>query len=139
MPAFQTALALINTGFSKDNIKGVAPSANLFAPGKPLSGGLKLFVDPQSALHNLLVPYLDALPQSIQESLRSTFYYALSSNPPVQVTSAWAPGYDNELTIWQAPDTAATKGGITVLLKTRYPGDPHPVPNRKAPPRPQKR
>jgi hypothetical protein len=31
------------------------------------------------------------------------------------------------MTVWQAPDTKNTKGGITVLLKSRYPSDEHPL------------
>jgi len=29
--------------------------------------------------------------------------------------------------VWQAPDTKTTKGGITVLIKSRYPDDAHPI------------
>jgi hypothetical protein len=64
---------------------------------------------------------------SLQEALRSTIYHALSTKPPTQVTFGWAPGYDYEVTIWHAPDTKKTKGGITVLIKSRYPDDKHPL------------
>jgi hypothetical protein len=43
------------------------------------------------------------------------------------ITFSWTPGYDFELTIWDAPDTGRTHGGITVLLKSRYPGDTRPA------------
>ena len=59
--------------------------------------------------------------------LRSIIHHALSTTPPTQVTFAWAPGYDFEMTVWQAPDTKTTKGGITVLVKSRYPADTHPL------------
>jgi hypothetical protein len=31
------------------------------------------------------------------------------------------------VTIWQAPDTRTSRGGITVLVKSRYPDDTHPL------------
>jgi hypothetical protein len=43
------------------------------------------------------------------------------------ITFAWAPGYDYELSVWDVADTADTAGGITVLLRSRYPADPHPL------------
>ena len=45
------------------------------------------------------------------------------------MTFAWAPGYDYEVTVWESPPTAASPGWITVLIKTRYPSDPHPGTN----------
>jgi hypothetical protein len=41
------------------------------------------------------------------------------------VTFAWAPAYDWEITVWDAPC------GVTVLIKSRYPADG--VPNRNDP------
>ena len=43
------------------------------------------------------------------------------------VTFAWAPGYDYRLSVWDVSSTATTKGGITLLVETRYPDDPHPI------------
>ena len=63
----------------------------------------------------------------MQEALRAIIYQALSTTPPTQITFAWAAGYDFELSVWQAPDTKTSKGGITVLLKSRYPDDKHPI------------
>jgi len=134
MPALQMATGYLNTAFGKDNILGISSSRDAFAPGKPLSRGLNQIIDDKTPLFKALVPYVDSLPASFQEILRSTIFYALSTDPPTQITFAWAPSYDFELTIWQAPDTRATRGGITVLLKSRYPSDAHPV-SRRANPR----
>ena len=71
--------------------------------------------------------YFAHMPGAIHESLRSVIHHALSTNPPTQITFAWAPAYDWELTVWQAPDTRHTKGGITLLIKSRYPDDKHPI------------
>jgi hypothetical protein len=65
-------------------------------------------------------------------TIRAIMNYAVSTSPPTQITFAWSPGYDYELTIWHAPDTDATSGGITVLIKSRYPADTHPLKSSKS-------
>jgi len=133
MPGLQTTAGYLNTAFGRDNIDGIVGNRDAFAPGKKLSAALGTVFDTHKALFKALVPYVDGLPVIFQENLRSTIFHALSTTPPTQITFAWAPGYDYELTIWQAPDTSATRGGITVLLKSRYPSDPHPISSRAKP------
>jgi len=127
MPALQATTGYLNRAFGRESIRGTAGSRDAFAPGKKLSSGFSSILEKQTPLFKALVPYVDGLPGSLQESLRSAIFYALSTTPPTQMTFAWAPGYDFELTIWHAPDTSATPGGITVLLKSRYPSDAHPI------------
>lgn len=129
MPAMQTILGELNRLFSRDHIRKTARLAARFAPGRPLDVS---FAAPKtSPLGSSLQAYFDALPAGIREVLRAVIHHALTAKTPTPITFAWAPGYDAELTIWDAPDTTATKGGITVLLKSRYPGDAHPVPTPK--------
>jgi hypothetical protein len=125
MPGLQTVLGQLNTAFGREGIDKLAEKRESFAPGKPLAAGV--VVHSKMALYDDWVDYIKKIPLSMQEALRATIYHALSAKPPVQVTFAWAPGYDYELTIWQAPDTRKTKGGITVLIKSRYPDDKHPL------------
>lgn len=130
MPALQTTVTYLNDAFSEDKIDQLAGNRDAFAPGKRLSSAIATILPQQSPLFRPLVSYVDGLPGSFQEIIRSTIHYALSTNPPTRVTFAWAPSYDFELTTWQAPDTRATRGGITVLLKSRYPADTHPLSRR---------
>jgi hypothetical protein len=125
MPGLQTLLGQLNSAFGREGIKKLAEQRELYAPGKPLATGV--VVHSKMALHKEWTKYLADIPMSMQEALRATIYHALSTKPPTQITFAWSPGYDHELTIWHAPDTKVTKGGITVLLKSRYPDDKHPV------------
>jgi hypothetical protein len=125
MPHLQTVLGQLNTAFSKAEIDKLAQQKDAFAPGKPLAAGI--VVSPKMALHSDWKTYLDQIPMSIQEAIRSVIFFSLSSSPPKQITFAWAPGYDYEVTIWDAPDTRTTKGGITILIKSRYPDDKHPL------------
>ena len=125
MPHLQTILGTLNTAFSRENIPRLVEQREAFRPGQTLGAGI--VVQQKTALHGDWVKYLHQMPGSIQETVRSVIYHSLSTSPPTQIIFAWAPGYDYELTLWQAPDTKMTKGGITVLLKSRYPDDKHPI------------
>lgn len=125
MPGLQTLLGQLNTAFSRQEIKKLAEKREAFAPGKPLAAGV--IVKPDQALQAPWADYLNNIPTSMQEALRSVIYHALSTTPPTQITFAWAPGYDYELQMWHAPDANLTRGGITVLLRSRYPDDTHPL------------
>jgi hypothetical protein len=125
MPHLQTILGTLNTAFSRENLPKLAESREAFREGQTLGAGI--VVHPKTALHSDWVKYLHDIPGSIQEAIRSIIHHALSTSPPTQVTFAWAPGYDYELSVWQAPDTRTSRGGITVLIKSRYPNDKHPL------------
>ena len=124
MPVMQTVLNELNAKFGKDNIGALAANRAMYAPGQTLTGAL---VAGGTPLQPAFKAYLAQLPGAIHETLRSVIHHALSTTPPTQITFAWAPSYDYEITVWQAPDTAQTKGGITLLLKSRYPDDKHPL------------
>ena len=127
MPEYQTLLGKLNRLFSRPDVIETRERRELFAPGKRLRDAAQgLGVMPSGASANWLA-FLDLIPESLHEAIRAIVYSALSAKDPVEVTLSWAPGYDYELTVWQAPDTASTRGGITLLIRTRYPGDPHPI------------
>jgi hypothetical protein len=125
MAAFQTVLSYLNTAFSRDNIQQLVDKRENWAPGRSLGQGA--VVKEGTRLHALWIEYLGKMPPSFQEVFRSVVYHALSTEPPTPITFAWAPGYDYEISIWQSPDTPPTKGGITLLMKSRYPTDTHPA------------
>ncbi len=125
MPGLQTLLGDLNCAFGREGIDKLAAARETFAPGKPLAAGV--VVKAGTRYHGPWHDYINKIPKSMQEAIRTVIYYALSTEPPTQITFAWAPGYDYELSIWHAPDTKATRGGITVLIKSRYPDDKHPV------------
>lgn len=128
MPRLQTLLGALNTAFSRSEIAQTAHGRDSFAPGQPLGDALAGMVSSLgSPMYLAFRDYVSVIPGSIQESIRSSLHYALSTDPPTLVIGAWAPGYDYEVTVWQAPDTEETRGGITLLIKSRYPGDPHPL------------
>jgi hypothetical protein len=125
MPHLQTILGQLNQAFSKENILKLAEKRDAFEPGKSFASGL--IVTPDMALHKDWVAYLNDIPKSIQEAITGVIRHSLSTTPPTPIVFAWAPGYDYELTIWHAPDTRTSRGGITLLIKSRYPDDKHPL------------
>ena len=128
MPRHQTLLGELNARFSKRHVHVLVEERAIFAPGKPLDAALAGLVAKKGTVeYRTFKTYVSKTPGSIQESLRSTIYYALGTEPATLVTFAWAPAYDYEMTVWQAPDTTETRGGVTVLLKSRYPDDRHPL------------
>jgi hypothetical protein len=127
MPHLQTALGTLNIAFSKENIGKLVPKRSAFAEGHELAQGV--VVHEQMALHGEWMKYLRLIPTGMQEAIRAIIFNALGTSPPTPIVFAWAPGYDYELSIWQAPDTRTSRGGITVLIKSRYPNDDHPLKN----------
>lgn len=126
MPMFEAYVAELNRRFGKDGIQELAKERREhFAPGRPLD--LSFLHAADSPLQRPWAGYIGQAPGSFQDAVRGIIHYALSTDPPTPVTFAWAPGYDFELSLWHAADTRATRGGITVLLKSRYPDDPHPM------------
>jgi len=128
---FEAFVAELNREFSKDRIGDFAARRrDHFAPGKALD--LSFLHEPGTPLQRAWSGYVAQAPSSFHEAIRSVIHHALSADPPIPVTFAWAPGYDFELSLWQSGDTKLTRGGITVLIKSRYPDDPHPLRGKAA-------
>lgn len=71
--------------------------------------------------------YIDAWPTALQAALKAALHENLRRDGTVPVTFAWTPGYDYDLRIWDVRDSSTTRGGMTVLVTSRYPDDPHPL------------
>ena len=123
MPRMQTAVTALNVAFGAERIGDVDPAT--FTPG---DGTLSAaFVEAGVDLEDETQRYIDGWPSGIQAAVRATLHENLAREGRVPVTFAWAPGYDFEVTIWDVRDSTETAGGITVLFKSRYPSDPHPL------------
>lgn len=124
MPRMQVMSTQLNSAFDVEGIIGLDPE--VFGPD---SGSLaEAFARlPGVAIGPAETAYLDAWPTALQAALKAALYENLRRDGRVPVTFAWAPGYDYDLRIWDVRDTEATHGGITVLVTSRYPDDPHPL------------
>lgn len=125
MPIYQTLLGELNVHMGKDKIRELAKKAHLFEPDA--EPDYSFLMSENTRATSAWQEHLKEMPPAIRRGLRAVIHHALTTEPPTQVTFAWAPAYDYELTVWQAPDTKTTKGGITVLIKSRYPKDTHPL------------
>ncbi|MFI5307961.1 MAG: hypothetical protein ACHQ53_11435 [Polyangiales bacterium] len=70
--------------------------------------------------------FAQSVPAGLQAAIRAVLLRNLERKEPFAVTWAWKPSYDYELSIWECEDTKVSKGGITILIGTRYPLDGHP-------------
>ena len=121
MPAMQTMVTRLNQLSTPEVLSTLSPS--LFEEGTRLSEAAQ-----ELGLDDLgLAGYLDDLPIGIHEGIRAVIHSALTRDERQPMTFAWAPGYDYELSVWDISATPETPGGITVLLRSRYPGDTHPL------------
>lgn len=124
MPRMQEMSVQLNAAFAPASIGQVDPE--WFGPG---GGSL---ADGFSELPGVEIgagqrAWLDAWPSALQAALRAVLYENLTRDGTVPVTFAWTPGYDYDLRVWDVRDSAATQGGITVLVTSRYPDDAHPL------------
>ena len=71
--------------------------------------------------------YLKSWPEGLREVLRAAIRSAVHRSPRVPVNIAWAPGYDFEINVWEAPATADSPPSMTILMRGRYPADRHPA------------
>lgn len=125
MPRMQTAVSALNVTFGAERIGEVDPAP--FSPGDGAETLSAAFVAAGVELEDATQRYIDGWPSALQAAVRATVHENLARDGRVPITFAWAPGYDYEATIWDVRDTSETAGGITVLLKSRYPSDPHPL------------
>jgi len=81
----------------------------------------------QGADPSTIASLMRGLPPTVAEAGRAIIYRNVQRDEPFGMTFAWAPAYDSELTVWESPPTDISPGWITVVIKGRYPDDPHPV------------
>jgi hypothetical protein len=118
MPIMQGVIERLNAVFHRKHIREVDPA--LLAPGASLSTAARK-VGAARALFER--EFIDSWPPALQETIRAAIYSALTRKPRIPVTFSWAPGYDFEVSIWEAAGTQRTMGGITIHLRSRYPDD----------------
>ena len=117
MPLFQAMAERANHAFNRHNIGSIDASALATESFGEAAGKLGIAASaPERA-------FLETFPPAIQEALRAALRSALQRTPRLPVTFAWAPGYDFELLISEAKTVGGSIGGITLFVRTRYPGD----------------
>jgi hypothetical protein len=124
MPRMQEADSALNASFAPSAITEMDPEVFAADAGVPFSEALQRA---GVELAEATAAFVDGWPSGIKAAVRAVLHDNLTRDGTVPVTFAWAPGYDFEVSIWDVRDTAETAGGITILFKSRYPDDPHPL------------
>ena len=124
----QTALTSMNAGFGPDAVNEISPDvAEMYNPGSGNSLVGALRATPRLDLSDAVLRFIDTWPGAIQASVMAAIHHNLTRDAKVPITFAWQPGYDFSVTLHDVTDTAASQGGITMLLTSRYPDDTHPL------------
>lgn len=124
MPRMQTAVSALNASFGPEGIRDIDPTPFLAGSGTSLSEAL---LATGVGIDRATAAYIEGWPSGIQAAVKAVIADNLMRDGTVPITFAWAPGYDFEVSIWDVLDTTETVGGITMLFKSRYPDDTHPL------------
>ena len=114
----------INTSVSQGTITGDLKFIHALSPGPVTLGQLARVFD--VAKNDFEREFVDSFPGGLRQSLLAFIHHNLSQDTRLSMTWAWAPGYDYEVSLWECPGTSVSPGGITIMLRTRYPLDSHP-------------
>jgi len=119
MPSFQAIVEKANKVLNYESLREGSLDRDHFKEGESLSAAAERYgaADPKKKETDVI----DALPAATQEALRALIHANLERPDPYGITLAWAPATDYELTIWEAAPTSVSRGGITVLIKTKVP------------------
>lgn len=130
MPAYQMFLHSLNRKTGHDSISELG--ALDLSPDTELATQISLLPEleglpgAQEELAPTVAALISAMPYSIRHGLREVLRGAVERG--VGVSLVWRAGYDYKLEISEALDSATTHGGISVVIESRYPDDPHPNP-----------
>ena len=67
--------------------------------------------------------FLAGWPEGQLMAVSAAIRSALTREPRMPITFAWAAGYDYEVTIWESAAIKGSEGAMTILFRSRYPGD----------------
>mgnify|MGYP001546233750 FL=1 len=127
MPAYQLYLGALNCRTTYDRI-GDFDIAD-FGPDRELADTVRQLPDLEGLaaplqLQREVAEVIASMPPSIRNTIREVVRGAFERR--VAVTFAWRPGYDFKVEVTESLDSSSTRGGITVLLESRYPDDRRP-------------
>lgn len=127
MPAYQLYLGALNCRTTYDRIREFDIAD--FGPDRELADTVRQLPDLEGLaaplqLQREVAEVIASMPPSIRNTIREVMRGAIERR--VAVTFAWRPGYDFKVEVTESLDSSSTRGGITVLLESRYPDDRRP-------------
>jgi hypothetical protein len=118
MPILQVAVSALNQRFDPAGVRELAESG--VDLGQPFGELARLLIGDD--LPPGFDEFIEQMPIGLQRAIAAAAQTAVDRLLPV--TFAWAPGYDWELSVWDVADTSQTHGGMTMLIRSRFPDDP---------------
>ncbi len=119
MPWMQRLVNELNDRFRFENLPALVEQRELFRAEGDWVERLQGLGAPSA-----FTQYLAKFPAGLREMLRALVYEDLGrGNAVLPVTWAWAPAYDYEIQAWECPGNLGSLGGITILVRSRYPSD----------------
>ena len=123
----QTATSQMNYVFGPEGLDGFEGSEEGFNPCNGLSLTDALAQVPHLRLPRPVLRFIGQWPSALQAAVQAVIWENFNRKGTVPITFAWQPGYDYGITVHDVRDTSKTRGGITIVLTSRYPDDPHPL------------
>lgn len=123
MPWMQAFVGRLNDRFNAQNIGSVnidvlkTPGMKLGDTAQKSTGGTA----PIKATNEEKNYINTNVPSALQEALRATLYDAVNRPDPMPVTFVWFPAASWQIEICEVAGTAASKGGISVILRSPVP------------------
>jgi hypothetical protein len=75
------------------------------------------------AEHADTLAFMSDWPRGQLAAVSAAIRSALRRTPRMPITFAWAPSYDYEITIWESAGIEGSPGEMTIMFRSRYPGD----------------
>jgi hypothetical protein len=120
MPAAQQMVEKANQAWNSDNLHKLKPAH--FKSTRTMKSHRNEHVAKNRAQKDIA----DGFPEGLHEMLRALYVHNLERETPLAIQHVWMPGYDWELQVAECPGTSVSPGGITVIIRGRYPLDTHP-------------
>jgi hypothetical protein len=128
MPLMQTALTSMNTAFGPEAMDALDSDARArWSPSEDNTLSDALHGMPSLDLSDAVLSYINGWPSGLQAAIKGVIHENFNRSATVPITFAWKPGYDYAVEIYDVHDTETSRGGITIILTSRYPADPHPL------------
>ncbi len=127
MPWIEAALATFNTALQPANRERLDPE--LFAPGRPVKDAFL-----GSGVHDdsRIWKALELWPRSVAEAFKAALHSALTRKTGGPITVSWIASYDYGLEVYESQSFDDSPGGLTIIVRSRYPFDRHPASRRAA-------
>lgn len=124
MPSAQRMVEVANEFWRRDNL-GNIDRAWFLPRDRGAAGPTSDYTQRLARGNEFDLGVAGGFPPGMSEMLRALYLYNLDG-PRLGIQFVWMPAYDWELSVAECPGTPDSPGAFSVLIRGRYPRDPHP-------------